>query len=279
MSSDINANNPVIGYQSVLQTFDITSPGFTPVRPPTNAWDPSTSSAWQGEGYSGPSTTHQETLVLDNFNLEDVDYIGLARTNLIEQNYTFTVDGFEPGIGWVPLVFETSPKNDQAILIRFTLSSYESYRVVFESAGAMDILGPIVGHVKLGKLLTLPRRVYVGHEPTPIGYMANRNSLVSDSGEYLGQVITSKKNMTVINQEDNSPTFVRDEVTPLINHFNGIPFNDLTAADTVFYSWRPGDYPEEVVYGWTRDPIRPQNQGGDSLGGRMSWSVNLECIA
>jgi hypothetical protein len=280
MSVDVNANNPVIYFQSVLEPDDISGPNNS-ARPPQNAWSPDTSSAWEGVGVpSGPVFPYEEAIEFHNKNLVSIDYFAVAGTNFSEMlaaGVDITVDVSANAVNWSNIATITSD-NNSAHVVEFAARSDEYFRINFFLSFAEEVPPPIISHVKLGNRLVLQRRNYDGYSPS-LAPMVVRNSIVSDSGEYLGDIVTRKKRTQEIDQQNNTPEFVRTEIVPFINHVNGEPVENNTAPSTFFYAWRPGDYPDEVVYAWVRGNIQPVNQGGDSLGGMMAWSVSIEALA
>jgi len=276
---DFNANNPVIGYHSVLLPSDITAPGSVSIRPAVSAWTPDTAQVWEGEGYQGVPAQYEKHLQFENSKNATINYIGIARHNFGSAQLPYTIQRSDNGgTLWYDVTAERLPRNDDAIIHYFDGVNSGLFRIRLRKFGS-DIYAPIVGHVKLGKALVLQRRIYVGHAPASIAKKVKRSTYGSENGQYLGQVIQRTYLTTSIEQENNSPDFVRENIVPFIDHVNGQVVVEDTAPTTFFFAWRPSDYPNEVVYGWTRDNISPENQGGDRIGGRMSWSCSVEAIA
>lgn len=279
LGDDYNANNPVIGYHSVLLPSDITAPDSISARPAVNAWTPDTAQVWEGEGYQGVPAQYEAHLQLENSANATVNYIGIARHNFGSAQLPYTIQRSDNGGAlWYDVTVERLPANNDAIIHYFDDVNSGLFRIRFRKFGS-DIDAPIVGHVKLGEALVLQRRIYVGHAPASIAKKVKRSTYGSENGQYLGQVIQRTYLTTSIEQENNSPDFVREYIVPFINHVNGQVVVEDTAPSTFFFAWRPEDYPNEVVYGWTRDNISPENQGGDRLGGRMSWNCSVEAIS
>lgn len=279
LGSDFNANNPIIGYHSILTPSSITAPVSVSVRPAINAWSPDTSLVWEGEAYSGASTTFTQYLHLANTGSESVDYIGIARHNFGSEAYEYTIQSSDDGgTNWIDRSTPKIVSKDDAILEFFDARTSGIFRIKIEKTGT-DIAAPIIGHVKLGRALVLQRRIYTGHEPATLARNVKKTTYGSESGQYLGQVVHRSYYKTSLTQENNSPAFVRNSVVPFINHVNGHNVVSDTAPATFFFAWRPSDYPDEVIYGWTNDNIQPENQGGDSMGGRMKWGMSIEAIA
>ena len=280
LGDDFNDNNPIIGYHSVLTPDDITAPTETSLRPAYNAWTPDTALVWEGFGavaFPGGVTVTQH-LVLENSNNALIDYIGIARHNFGSAQLTYRIQySDDGGTTWGDITTDAIVGTDDAIMHYFDARTSGFFRIRITKTST-EVPAPIVGHVKLGQALVLQRRMYVGHTPG-ITKNVKRQSYGSENGQYLGQVIQRSYRTTTIQQENNSPAFVRANILPFVNHVNGHVVVDGTAPSTFFFAWRPSDYPDEVLYGWTRDNIEPENQGGDKLGGRMSWSCNVEAIA
>lgn len=270
-----NENNPIIGYHSVLQSSDFSQSGtvsaISQTFPVANLWSPDTSSVWKGE------EDEDATLVFANGNNETVDYFAIAKHNLYSAKYTFVLQ-YESGGSWFDIQPERLVSNDNAILVYFDAVSYSQFRVVIGSTTG-STGNPILAHVKLGRALVLQRRIFSGHKPATLSPMVKKTTYGSESGQYLGQVVHRSYYKSECQQENNSPQFIRDKIVPFINHCNGHTEIEGAAPSTFFFSWRPGTYPDEVIYGWTDDNINPEIQGGDQLGGRMKWGCSIEAVA
>ena len=277
LGDDYNLNNPIIGYHSILLPGQISAPISTSVRPAVNAWTPDTAQVWEGQAYSGVSATLSQYLLLENPDAQLVDYIGIARHNFYTGGYTVTIQASNDMVSWDNVAAPTAYNSNDSILYYFNARASLYFRIKIDKTGT-DIIAPIIGHVKLGNVLVLQRRIYVGHQPATLTKYVKKSSYGSENGQYLGQIVQRSYYKTEIKQENNSPAFVRSKIVPFINHVNGQSVVNDTAPATFFFAWRPGDYPTEVVYGWTNDNIHPENSGGDKMGGRMSWNCSVEAV-
>jgi hypothetical protein len=273
----ITSDNPIIGYNSVLTPDDITVPSTTSIRPPVNMWTPDTSIAWEGEAYSGVMATLTQNIVLANTGLVSVDYVGIAKHNLGTGEFVYKVQRSDDAITWFDVTPPKIKSTNNPIVEYFDPDNSPYFRIQIEKT-ATDIVAPIIAHVKLGVALVLQRRIYVGHSPASLAKNVKKQSYGSESGQYLGQVVIRSYRNTQVEQENNTPEFVRASVVPFINHVNGHNEESNTAQATFFFSWRPTKYPDDIIYGWTKDNIQPENQGGDSFGGRMKWGFSIEAI-
>lgn len=278
LGADFNSNNPIIGYHSILQPEDIIAAEDVTGRLSLNMWSPDTSTYWQGIAYASFPTPGTETqyVTLANPNGYPFDYIGIARHNLGSSGFTFSIEeSTDGGSTWEEFVSPKILGSDRAILEYFNLRTSALVRIKLTKT-ANIIPAPIIAHIKMGEALVLQRRIYVGHNPATISKNVKRIVNVSESGQYLGQIITRAYHTTSCSQENNTPEFVREKIKPFISHVNGEVAINGTAPATFFFAWRPGDYPSEVVYGWTGDNIRPENQRAN---GMMSWSFDMEAVA
>jgi len=282
---DQTTDNPIIFYQSIYDIAGITAtPDLNPDHPATNLWNPDTASTWWGEttGVPGDKT---EFIDIHNINELTVNYISIASHNLSEvgESVSIIAQSSPDGILYssvqsganVPVVEDNTP-----IVIYFSDITDEYFRILIDitSLGSPIAQNAIVGHVKIGQATVLQRRVFAGETSGSLYKNVRRTQNMSDNGEYLGQVVLSTKRTQAVSQENNTPAFVRDNIVDFISHTQGEATLIGTSASTFFYAWRPTSYPDDVVYGWTMDEITPAHQSGDSFGGRMNWSFNMECL-
>jgi hypothetical protein len=244
-------------------------------------WNPDTSNYWEGLTTVDATTQY---ITLSNVNNSPIDYVGIARHNLGTVGYTLTIQhSTNNGSSWSSITTPRIITSDAPIISYFDSKISGLFRIKLDklstSGSPAVIVGPIIAHVKMGAVLILQRRIYVGHRPADIAKNVRKINNGSENGQYLGAIITRSYRTTEVQQQNNTPAFVRLHIKPFINHVNGHYAENGTAPCTFFFSWRPGDYPEEVVYGWTGDNIQPENQGSDSMGGRMKWGFEMECIA
>lgn len=283
LGPEINENNPIIGWQSILTPSDIVTTNSIPDRPAINLWNPDTSSFWQGIDVTGsPSASATFYIRLNNASNRPVDYIAIAKHNFGTVGYAYTVQHSTDGTTFTDI---TSPRviaTNDAIMDYFDSRTSVAFRIRLQKtlAGTPAVISaPIAAHVKMGAVLILQRRIYVGHRPATIAKNVRKINNGSESGQYLGAIITRSYHTTEVQQQNNTPSYIRSYIKPFIDHVNGHYAEDNTAPCTFFFAWRPGDYPQEIVYGWTGDNIQPENQASDSMGGRMKWGFEMECVA
>lgn len=275
---DFDGNNPIIGYHSILEPSDIDVPSYTSIRPPVNMWTPDTALVWEGAAYSGPSTTLEVNILLNNPNAAPVNYVGIGRHNLGDFGWQYTIQSSTDGVVWIDRVAPLFVSKNDALMHYFDERTDLYFRINLQATGS-EIPSPIIGHVKMGEALVLQRRMFDGYKPPTIAPKVRREALGSENGQYLGQIVTRKYYTASCMQENNTPEFVRANIVPFINHVNGDVVVNNTAPSTFFFAWRPSTYPDEIIYAWTMDQISPEIQTGDSYGGLMKWGFEMEAIA
>jgi hypothetical protein len=276
----INENNGLILWDSILTPSDFQASG-DPGFPARNMWTPDTYQYWLGVGsIAMPANTLSDHVVLSNGGNEIVNCLGIARHNFGTEQYVFVFqESTDGGSNWTDITEPKVVPDDKPILEFFDDTNAGLFRIRLTKFTTL-FRQPIIAHVKLGKALVLQRRTFLGHAPATLSKDVSRTQMTSESGQYLGQIITRSFRSGSIDQENNTADYVRENIAPFINHINGHNEQNDTAPATFFYAWRPGDYPDEVVYAWTEDNVKPQNSatyGGG--GGLMSWSLRFGAIA
>jgi hypothetical protein len=281
LGDSVTLNNPIIFWESFLRPSDISASGTnTGIVGNTalNMWSPDTYTYWQGD--TSPSVTDYNWyvyLTLTGFN--SVSSVAIARHDLGSREFSYLVQySLDSGATWVDVGTAFIPDDDSAIVSFFNLVSTNLWRIKINSSRliAAMVVGPKIAHVKIGVAMVLQRRIYVGHKPAIISKQVKKIVNGSESGQYLGQEIIRSYHTSSLQQENNTANYIREEVQPFIEHVNGHRVITDTAPATFFFAWRPGDYPEDVIYAWTSENITPENQRSN---GMMSWGFEMEAIA
>lgn len=257
-------NHPIIGWHSVLGVGNFTADSELPTRPALNMWNPDTSSVWQSE-----IITEQFVLLTNTGNVA-CDYIGIAKHNFGTARISYQLQKSVDGTTWVDVTTLRLPANDAAILHYFDSSTVGFWRLRLVPLAT----APVIAHIKLGIALVLQRRIYVGHKPATLTPYVKRVSLNSQSGQYLGDIITQRWHKTDVKQENNTADFIREKIVPFIDHITYARVG-ASALGAFFFAWRPTDYPLEVVYGWTDDTIHPDNQRSN---GMMGFEFSMQAV-
>lgn len=256
---------PILGWQSIVTLANLNATSEDAERPIENAWNPDTSQYWQA---STDGTIH---ITIDNPNQDPVDYLGIARHNFGGAAVGFTLEESDNGIDWTDVFTEQFVDDNRAIVHYFDEISALHFRLKMVSDGT----NPRIAHIKLGQALILPRPIYVGHSPSTLSPRARRIVNGSETGQYLGQIVTRRWHESSCKQENLDPAWVRNNLFDFIQHTqNSLP-DDGSAQGTFFWAWRPADYPREIIYAWTEDTIEPSNQRPN---GFMEFSFKMQGV-
>lgn len=263
-TADFSADNPVIGYENLVTVDNVTVDIEDPNHPAVNVANSSTALKWAGfQDYAS-----QALQVFLNSS-EEVDYLAIARHNLGSLQFPVTVEGAteldsDGNPDWFELVQETLLPDDSPAIFRFAPQALLYIRLVM----GIGLDAPEISVLYVGKLLILQRRIYVGH--TPINYGRNTNVTTgrSESGQYLGRLITGEWRSNGVSIQNITPDWYREFMDPFVARANqDTPF---------FFAWRPETYPFEVGYCWLTGDARPVNQIAN---GMMQIELSLNGVS
>lgn len=220
--------------------------------PATNMANEATAFGWEA------TSTATQTVTIQNPNKATIDYFGIARHNLSQAGLTITLK-FDGHIVLGP----ASISDTQAQLFLFEEAAPTTVEIVIEGA-----TNPAkIAVVYMGQSLKLERNIYVGHTPINMGRERNVVNGVSQSGDWLGEVILNETLTTSVNLQNLTPDWYRNN---LDRYFAQKP------RKPCFWAWRPEKYSAEVGYCWVEGNPRPVNQRSN---GMMQVSWNFRAIA
>jgi hypothetical protein len=257
-TADINANNPVIGWQNVLLPSSIAASSTLSGYPASNLANPSTASRWQAAATAtGTGVTLTATLLNPT-----VDYVAVARHNFGTAAPSIIVEGVltsaSPGT-WITLVQATTLPDDAPVIFRFVPRQLQSLRLRIIGGS----VAPRAAVLYIGALLIVQRRLYVGHTPMQLSRNVSVVNARSESGNFLGRIITGESTDTKVDLQNLKPDWYRTNMAPFIVAAREAPF---------FFAWRPGNYPLEVGYAWLTNDPKPSNA---RTNGMMSVALQL----
>lgn len=264
-------NRPIIAWHSIVKLSDLLTYGSADGRPVSNLWSPDTATFWEGVGNGF------DWVLITNPSNASVDYVAIVKHNLGSRKIPYGVEVSNDGITYSLWSAYKTPANDSPIVDYFQPTTAAFIRIRFsETVFTLPGSKPIAAHVRAGRVTVLPRKIYVDHAPTGLVKKAESVTQMSESGQYLGTVVTRTTYTDEIRQENNLPDFVRDNIVPFANHANGSRPDDGTAQVTFFFAWRPSSFPHEIIYGWAKGNITPENQRNN---GMMRWSCSVDGVA
>lgn len=242
--------NPIIGYNNIVIPSQIaaSSEDASGFYPATNMANPATNLKWKAAGDA------DATIIITNLDAVDLEYIGIARHNLGTIKSTISVDGSTDGGSTYSeaLIDPFMQVTDDPIVCRFTKANYTNLRITLASNS--DV--PQIAVIYCGALLTLQRRIYVGHTPITLGRSRSNVNGMSESGQFLGRLFISQGRATAVSMKNLTPDWYRTYFDPFVDAAGEIPF---------FFAWRPEDYPDEVGYCWLAADPKPVNQASNGM--------------
>lgn len=249
-------NNPRIGWHSVVENASASASSSATGFPVTNLQNDLTFLHWRA------SSAAAQTITFTLSAAAEVDYLGIARHNLGTIGASYALEYSDNGADWTTAIAATTPADDGIIVHEFAGSSHQYWRLSL-GAGSDEAQLAVV---YLGELLTVERRIYVGHVPLPFGLKSTVSTNRSESGQYLGRVIRRQFYETSIALQNIGPAWCRTNVDPMIQRI---------ADRAFFWAWRPTTYPAEVGFVWTMGDVNPANQRPN---GMMQWAADVQGI-
>lgn len=241
-------DNARIGYENFARdrgassvtasTSDTSGPKDAPLRDDTYEY-------WQ-------PTAMPATWAVDLGSARMVNFVGIAAHEIGSKECTVKIQASADNATWVDVSDEETPEDDSAIMFLLPPSLYRYWRVYLQAAGS-PTQQPRVAVIYIGRALTMQRSIYGGHSPITLARSTVVSSQMSEGGQFLGQGIKRRGFMASAGSFRHlTPAWVRSDFEPFIASARQYPY---------FHAWRPGDYPDEVVYAWTAEDIKPVNMG------------------
>lgn len=240
-------DNPLIGWHNIVVAGNVTASTEDTEHPAVNLANPATNLKWQ----SGVNSGDEFITVVTAFS-GPIDYLAIAKHNLGSAGITVSVETGDDGSPTTELVEETLLTDDRPVLFRFEPRVLSEIRLRMQPGTT----APEIAVLRVGELIVLPRRIYVGHTPIVHARKAKVVSPMSESGQFLGRVVTTQWTESIARLSLITPEFYREELDDFLAGAKTDPF---------FFAWRPHSYPDEIGYvALTNDPM-PVNEGPSGL--------------
>lgn len=194
------------------------------------------------------------------FELEEarpVDFIGIAKNNLFDENCSLKLEYFD-GTSFVEVV-EFIPRGSSMQFFDEILA--KTWRITVSGTG-----DPYIGVIYLGLALQMQRGIYQGFRPPTLNENTEVRPNISEGGQWLGRSIVRQGLENNIDVDNLTAEWVRGEFQRFVKNSQKYPF---------FFAWRNDTFPDEVIYCWTTDDIRQDNTGPRDL---MSVSIPVQGI-
>lgn len=261
--SQLELNNPLIGWRNIVVgsglEADTEQDGF----PVGNLATPMTYQRWRGEG-----SVAFQYITVTNSGLIELDYLAVAGHNFSTGGYALCVEGAlaldsDGNFDWMEITPEVTLADNGPLLFRFDTAA--AYLAVRLRIGPSDV-DPFAAVMYVGKLLILPRRIYVGHSPMKLNQKSEMLNGMGETGEFLGRITLRESSESNISMKNVSPTFYRSDIKLWIDASKTIPF---------FFVWRPYTYSSEVSFCWGTANGTVSNEKSN---GTMQFNIPLQGI-
>lgn len=255
-AADLNA--PIFGYQNYVTASGVTATAAASGYPATNVANVSTASFWRS------TSTSLQYLTATLGTARTVNYVGLARHNFGTGGIAVSVE-VQTSLGgtWTEVVAASIPANNNALILRFTNQTAYGVRIRMAAGGAI----PEVAVFYAGALLVSTQKVYVGHSPITLNRRIQIVNGQSESGNYLGRIVTGSGLRTSLSLTHLEPDWYRASFDPFVVAAQTVPF---------FFGWRPYSYPNECGFAWLTGDPEPANMLPN---GMMQVSLEMSGVA
>jgi len=224
-------NHARIGYDNALRSASWSASSSEADFPPEALGNAMTVRRWRATGDTNESVTA-------NFSSQTVNYVGIAAHNLRGADVSIEVNG--------QATASFSPTGTQAIMVLFEARTATSIKLTVNG------VTPEIGVLYAGNLLVMERPFFSGHTPVRLARTTVTRPRQSESGEYLSMTRRRRGFETSASWQHLSDEFYRESFDPFVEHATTRPF---------FFAWNPDEHPDDVVYAWTSDEIRPSYMG------------------
>lgn len=238
-AEDLNA--PIFGYQNFVTVAGVSADTENTLYPATNLANVSTAAFWRAN-----DRTAQTIEIIIN-PVQRIDYVGIAAHNFATAGVSVQIETQE-GLGdpWVEVIAEAIPGNDNALIFRFPEQTAYGVRI---NLGAANVEAQ-AAVIYAGKLLVSQRRIFVGHKPITLNRQIQVVNGQSESGNYLGRIITGSNLTTSVALSHLTQDWYRAYFDPFTVAAQTVPF---------FFGWRPYQYPAECAFAWLTNNPEPSN--------------------
>lgn len=249
----ITVNNPRIGWHSFVIHGAVAASSEQALYPASHLANPATYLKWKAEDNAAT------TIIVTCEDLEAVDYFGVYGHNWGSRGMTIEFEySSNGGVDWDAAMPPTIPNDDGTIFIQFTSVVGNMFRLIITPSDPEDAYAdpPEATVLHVGRVLEIERRVYVGHAPLTLNRAQQVTTGRSEGGQFLGRTLIQTFYETSLELHNLDPDWYRENMDF---------FARVAATQPFFWTWRPGDYPNEAGYCWATSNIRPNNESANGM--------------
>lgn len=231
-------NTPIMAWQSLLTTGNVTATTEAEGYPASNLANPSTVLEWRGAQPS-PAIDQYVTVLLTGF--PEVDHLAIAVHNLGTAQIPVSVEtatalvGSPPAPNWAEVIPDALLGSDEPVLYRFATQPLYGIRLRMQPG----LEAPRIAVMYAGKLLVMPRGTHADHTPINLGRTTEQLTAKSQNGHFLGRLVLSESRATSIPFYRLEQDWYRTYMDPFIVASRTAPF---------FFAQRPQTRAADVGY-------------------------------
>ena len=264
LAADVPAGVPLIGYNNIVTEANISALTSQTLFPVTNLANPATHLLWKGGVNSG-----DEVITIASTG-PTVNYLAVAGHNFYSAGIIPTVEN-QAGTRLVSANTSNSPDtslltDDSPIIFRWSASgTHTSIKLRMRTVATQ----PQAAVIYAGTLLVLERSIAMGKGHVPINF-GRRTAVVngmSESGNFLGRIVTGEYRQSKAEFEWFTSAFYRASIDAFLIAAQEAPF---------FWAWAPTDYSTDVGYVWLTNNAEPEF---DSATQRVALTLEMRGIA
>lgn len=258
----LTTDHPMIGWHTAYTAGSQIVASFQDADfPASNTANPSTYLKWKS------TSAINQSLHITLPTTQSIDYVAIAAHNF---GSALIPVGLGSGAGNTQIAdfAPAIPADDSVLLWRFNAVSTAHIWINLPMlTSPLKTTFPQIGVIYTGRLLYVQRRMYAGHVPITQGRSWKATNGMSESGQFLGRIITQEFRKTKIPFSLLDPTWYRANFDSFLQGARDAPF---------FFAWRPNTYPNELGYVWLTSEPAPTPTAPSNL---ISVSLDVTGIS
>lgn len=257
LSPGLTRAHPIIGYNNKVTTANLAASASADDYPYLNLANPFTHLRWRGVG------TGDHTLTHTTGGASPYGFCGIAGHNFGSAGWSVAIKS-DTGSGYVDIISASIPGDDRPLLFWWTNASAQSLRVSLSGGSE----APQAAVLFFGEPLIVQRKVLPPHTPINMGRKVNATSGQSQSGNFLGSIVTGEGRSSEISFENLTDDWYRENMDEFVEY--------ATMRNPFFYAWLPETFPQDVGYAWCTNDPKPVIHRAN---GMMQISLSVDGVA
>jgi hypothetical protein len=235
---------PLIGWDNLVTISNVAATSADTDHPASNVANPATNLYWL-------ATSAAQQYLTVTLSGDDVSYLGVAGHNFGTEQIAVSAEAYIDSV-WTELADPAIPANDQPLMIYFDTISPPQIRLRMQAGDGAARAAVLY----VGEALVMERKLYADHCPMPYARKTDVANGVSESGQFLGRIVTRETRESAAKFSLLTPAFARASLEPFLAQAKETPF---------FFAWRPDTYSADVGYAWLINDPRPTPAGPSNL--------------